>query len=250
MIDKNKVIDILKKYPKGLKAKDIADFIVGADRKAINQVLYSNPTLFSCNSNYEWTLISKTTIEQKTTPTNNISQEKNSYIDREIFNEYRNYYVKIKQYIGKDKVLKLYLVDDNDYIIQSNTHDLNCPFCNHTFSIHSFDCPRCGHTMHEICEKLYSEWNIDGNRFYITWGAVDEYPVQERKRKVYEAVRSFVISSIPSTVCNYFKKTLDEVHLSTLVMIYQKSLGIEKVEDDIKDEVERGKKSVFKHATR
>ena len=59
MIDKNKVIDILKKYPKGLKAKEIADFIVGADRKAINQVLYSNPSVFSCNSNYEWTLQSE-----------------------------------------------------------------------------------------------------------------------------------------------------------------------------------------------
>ena len=250
MIDKNKVIDILKKYPKGLKAKDIADFIVGADRKAINQVLYSYPTLFSCNSNYEWTLISKTTIERKTTTINNASQENNSYIDREVFNDYRNYYVEIKQYIGKNKVLKLYLVGDNDYVIQSNTYDLNCPFCNHTFSVHSFDCPKCGHTMHEVCEKLYLDGNVDGHRFYITWRAVDEYPVQDRKRKVYEAVRSFIISSLPSTVCNYFKKTLGEVHLGTLVMIYQKSLGIEKVEDEIKAEIERGKKSVFKHAIR
>lgn len=250
MIEKNEIIEILKKHPKGLKAKDIADFIVGADRKAINQILYSNPTLFSSNSNYEWTLISKTTIERKTTTINNASQEKNSYIDREVFSDYRNYYVEIKQYIGKNKVLKLYLVGDNDYVIQSNTYDLNCPFCNHTFSVHSFDCPKCGHTMHEVCEKLYLDGNVDGHRFYITWRAVDEYPVQERKRKVYEAVRSFIISSLPSTVCNYFKKTLDEVHLSTLVMIYQKSLGIEKVEDEIKAEVERGKKSAFKHAIR
>ena len=187
---------------------------------------------------------------KKNTPINNASQEKNSYIDREVFSDYRNYYVRIKQYIGKDKVLKLYLVDDNDYVIQSNTYDLNCPFCNHTFSIHSFDCPRCGHTMHEICEKLYSEWNIDGNRFYITWGAVDEYPVQERKRKVYEAVRSFIISSLPFSICNYFKGKLGEVHLRTLVMIYQKSLGIDKVEDEINEEIERGKKSAFKQAIR
>ena len=97
MIDKNKIVEILKKHPKGLKAKDIADFIVGADRKAINQILYSNPTLFSCNSNYEWTLISKSTAERKIAPTNNIIHDKNSYIDREVFSDYRNYYVEVKQ---------------------------------------------------------------------------------------------------------------------------------------------------------
>ena len=69
MIDKNKVIDILKKHPKGLKAKEIADFIVGVDRKAINQVLYSNPTVFSCNSNYEWILRSELNINGNVLPT-------------------------------------------------------------------------------------------------------------------------------------------------------------------------------------
>ena len=250
MIDRNKVIEIMRKYPEGLKAKEIADFIVGADRKAINQILYANPNIFSCNSNYEWTLISKTIIERKTIPTSNTDRETDNYIDREVFDNYRNYYVEVKQYIGKNKVLKLYLVGDNDYIIQSDTYDLNCPFCNQTFSVHSFDCPKCGHTMHEICEKLYSDGNTDGHRFYITWRVVDEYPVQERKRKVYEAVRAFIISSMPFSICNYYKGKLGEVHLRTLVMIYQKSLGIDKVEDEINEEIERGKKSAFKQAIR
>ena len=69
MIDKNIIVEILKKHPRGLKAKDIADFIVGADRKAINQVLYANPAMFSCNSNYEWTLQSELNVNRNVSPT-------------------------------------------------------------------------------------------------------------------------------------------------------------------------------------
>lgn len=65
MADKCKVIEILKKHPKGIKAKDIAGYISGADRKEINQILYSNPNLFSCNDKYEWTLSSGFSIGQE-----------------------------------------------------------------------------------------------------------------------------------------------------------------------------------------
>ena len=250
MIDKNKIVEILKKYPKGLKAKDIADFIVGADRKAINQVLYSNPTLFSCNSNYEWTLVSKPDTERNFTQINNIIQEKNRHVDREVFNDYRNYYVEVKQgrhecedktrpgtYHSEDIVLKLYLMGEKDYIVQSSAHYIKCPFCGRVLSIHSYDCSRCGHTMHEMCEKLYVEWNITGHRFYITWRAIDEYPVQERKREIYKAVRKFIVDSLTYSVKNYFKDSINEIHLETLVLIYQKSLGLERVEKDIEAEI-------------
>ena len=56
MIDKNKIIEVLRKHPNGLKAKDIAGYISGTDRKAINQILYSNPQLFTINKDYEWSL--------------------------------------------------------------------------------------------------------------------------------------------------------------------------------------------------
>ena len=68
MIDKNKVIEILKKHPEGLKAKDIAVYISGTDRKAINQILYSNPSLFSCNDEYEWTLRFESNTNRKLEP--------------------------------------------------------------------------------------------------------------------------------------------------------------------------------------
>ena len=55
MIDKSKIIEILKKHPNGLKAKDIARLISGADRKVINQILYSNKDCFSINDCI-WTL--------------------------------------------------------------------------------------------------------------------------------------------------------------------------------------------------
>ena len=68
MIDKNKVIEILKKHPEGLKAKDIAGYILGVDRKAINQILYSNPSLFSCNDEYEWALRFESNTNRKIAP--------------------------------------------------------------------------------------------------------------------------------------------------------------------------------------
>jgi hypothetical protein len=254
VIDKNKVIDILKKHPQGLKAKYIADLIVGADRKAINQILYSNPNLFACNSYYEWTLISKTTIERKNVATPLNTQYGEKHVDSEVYNDYRNYYVSIQQklssYSDNSISLKLYLLNENDYVIKSNTSTILCPFCNKIFSVHSFDCPQCGQTMHNICEKLYLEWNINGHRFYITEKSVDSFPLNEQKRKVYDAIRRFIISSIPSTICRYFNKIMDEVHLNTLVVIYQRSLGIDKIEDEIKEEIEKGKRVAFKQMVR
>lgn len=239
MVDKNSVIEVLKKHPKGLKAKDIAAYIYGADRKAINQILYTNPNLFSCNTNYEWTLLSsKITMIKNPTTIKKIKPNK-TYTDKEIFNNYKNFYVEVKQgyLLSENTTLKLYLMGDNDYIIQSSSKKLQCPFCNNIISARSFDCDKCGHTMHEICENLYAKGNNDGHRFYITWRPLNEYPADERNRKLYEAVRGFIKSSLPYTICNYFKDVIDEVHLSTLLIIYQKGLGIEKVEEEIKNEI-------------
>lgn len=54
MIDK--IIEVLKKHPTGLKAKDITRYISGTDRKSVNQILYSNSQIFVINNSYEWTL--------------------------------------------------------------------------------------------------------------------------------------------------------------------------------------------------
>lgn len=55
MIDKNKVIEVLKKHPKGLKAREIAELIPETDKKEVNSILYSNPQLFEAKD-YVWTL--------------------------------------------------------------------------------------------------------------------------------------------------------------------------------------------------
>ena len=254
MVDKNRIVEILKRYPKGLKAKDIAAFIYGADRKAVNQILYSNPNLFSCNSSYEWQLLNNITPQTTSSPTYKAKaiDTTKSHVDSEVFYNYKNYYIEIKQeeYFGKSTILKIYLFKESDYIIQSDNKSIKCPFCNNKFSIYSFDCTNCGHTMHEICEKLYSEWNIDGHRYYITYRPINEYPESERQQALYNAVRSFVSESIPFTTRHYFNDVLREVHLRTLVMIYQKSLGMDKLEEEIKLEIEREKKIAFKHAVK
>ena len=86
MIDKNKVIDILKKHPEGLKAKEIAEYIAGADRKVINQILYSSPNLFLCNDKYEWSLEKcKTTTDSLHTKEEIVSYFPKASIDDEIF---------------------------------------------------------------------------------------------------------------------------------------------------------------------
>ena len=87
----------------------------------------------------------------------------------------------------------------------------------------AFDCPKCGKTLHEICSKLYSEWNIKGHRFYITWQAIDKYPLNKQKQEIYDAVRKFVIESMPKLVLNHFAKVIDQVRLKTLVLMYQKN---------------------------
>ena len=257
MANKDRIIEILKKHPKGLKAKDIAAFIYGADRKTINQILYANPKVFSCNSDYEWTLSPQTMSTTKTPPpTTNISaikkDERNkNYIDREVYENYKNYYVEINQgyLLSENTILKLYFLRDSDYIIQSSSKKLQCPFCNHIVSVRSFDCEKCGHTIREICENLYSKWNIDGQRFYITWRPLNEYPASERNRKVYEAVRQFIKNSLHHSVQTYFKDVIDEIRLNTLAMIYQKSLGMDTVEEEIKDEVYQETKILKKTLT-
>ena len=51
---KNKIIELLKKNPHGLKATQIAKYIPSATKKQINQILYSNDCFV--NNNFVWTL--------------------------------------------------------------------------------------------------------------------------------------------------------------------------------------------------
>lgn len=180
-------------------------------------------------------------------PTKTIS----SY-NKEINANYNNFYVETKQEISSTKtsVIKLYLYGEDDYIVQSSFRKIRCPFCNHVFSVYAFSCDGCGHTMHEICQDLYSKWNISGHRFYITWQAIDKYPPEIRQRTLYNAIRDFVKESIPFSVRNHFNDVINEVHLNTLVTIYQKSLGFDKVEEEILEEVTRGEKILFKRAVK
>ena len=175
-----------------------------------------------------------------------------NYTDKEVFKNYRDFYVELKQErrLGESAKLKIYLLDNDDYIIQSDTKRLDCPFCKNNFSIYSFDCDNCGHTMHEICQKIYSEWNISGHRFYITGYSIDKYPLDKQQRYIYDSVRKFIIESIPMSIRIYFEKVIREIHLSTLFMIYQKCLGIDKVEEEINEEINREKKIAFKQAVK
>lgn len=52
---KEQIIKILKQHPYGLRAREIATYIAGADRRAVNQVLYSNLSVFEV-SDYNWTI--------------------------------------------------------------------------------------------------------------------------------------------------------------------------------------------------
>lgn len=56
---KDKIIKVLQAHPKGLKAKEIASYIPHADRRIINQVLYTNKDCFQISSDYVWTLKAK-----------------------------------------------------------------------------------------------------------------------------------------------------------------------------------------------
>lgn len=242
MVDKNKIIELLRRHSQGLKAKDIAAYIYGADRKSINQILYANPTIFKCNANYEWMLVSDTSSTFKSTSvtiSQTIDNRIGNLVDKEVFKDYRNYYVEVKQgsFLSENTTLEIYLLGENNYIIQSTSKKVQCPFCNNIISVRSYDCDRCGHTLHDICENLYNKWNISGHRFYITWRPVDEYAITERKREVYKAVRKFIKNSLHHSVNTYFKDVVDEIHIDTLAMIYQKSLGLDKIEEEIKEEI-------------
>ncbi len=244
MVDINKIIEILKKYPRGLKAKDIATLIYGADRNSVNQILYANPTIFLCNTNYEWTLLSKPSA---TTRSDHIissqaipkrSEINRIFIDNEVYSKYNNFYVEFNQVINHgNNFIGIYLLGKSNYIIKSSTKHVQCPFCGNIISVRFYDCDRCGRTLHDICENLYMKWNVSGHRIYITAQSVDKYPINERDRKVYEAIRRFIINCLHHSVHTYFKDVIDEVHIDTLLMIYMKSLGMNKVEEEIKEEI-------------
>ena len=52
---REQIVQILKQHPYGLKAREIANYIIGADRRRVNQILYSNMAMFEVE-NYNWTL--------------------------------------------------------------------------------------------------------------------------------------------------------------------------------------------------
>ena len=56
MISITDIVEILNKNPNALKAKEIASYFPGSDRKSINQILYANPDVFVINKDYEWTI--------------------------------------------------------------------------------------------------------------------------------------------------------------------------------------------------
>ena len=52
---KQKIINILKKYPRGLMAKEIVSIMGNTDKHSVNSILYSNMSIFEAN-NYVWKL--------------------------------------------------------------------------------------------------------------------------------------------------------------------------------------------------
>ena len=98
---KNKIIQILKKHPNGLKARKIADLIPGMDKKEVNSILYSNPQSFVVND-YVWTLkssISSAKCDKRITSSTDIDD----YIRRVTiyFGEYNCYPYEIKRKLHK-----------------------------------------------------------------------------------------------------------------------------------------------------
>lgn len=70
---KRDIIDVLKRYPDGLKAREIAAKISNADKSTVNGILYSNTDIFLAN-NYVWKLLFReppvqTKIPPKPSPT-------------------------------------------------------------------------------------------------------------------------------------------------------------------------------------
>lgn len=65
---KNKIIEILKKHPTGLKARQIATLLPNADRRKANQILYDNPSEFEISKDYVWTLKQSRSSPKKVAP--------------------------------------------------------------------------------------------------------------------------------------------------------------------------------------
>ena len=61
---KNKIIEILKKHPNGLKARQIAALLPNANRRRVNQILYDSQSEFEVSKDYVWKL--KSTIVEST----------------------------------------------------------------------------------------------------------------------------------------------------------------------------------------
>ena len=166
-VDKNSIVEILKKHPNGLKAKEIVAYIHGTDKKSINQVLYSNPNLFSRNDNYEWTL--KQIENQKTrkrvstmemydslckadAEANRLQQENGhikSFSPSASYNMFSG-----NQITGTFSITK----SGQGYRIDSTNNLIPCCDCNRFFSIHALACPSCGCPLSHIAELYFNEW--------------------------------------------------------------------------------------------
>ena len=63
---KNKIIEVLRKHPKGLKAREISPLIPGSTKKMVNQILYANPSEFIAED-YIWKLKTASTTNKNHT---------------------------------------------------------------------------------------------------------------------------------------------------------------------------------------
>ena len=80
-MDKDKlkleIIDILKQYPNGLKARDIASKKIAADKTTINSILYNNPNLFVA-TDYVWKLKTPVKADKSSIPKKLVSRTNSS----------------------------------------------------------------------------------------------------------------------------------------------------------------------------
>lgn len=65
MVNKvEKIVALLIKHPKGLKAREISNELAFMDKKEVNQILYGNQSIFTAKD-YIWTLVKNETIPQE-----------------------------------------------------------------------------------------------------------------------------------------------------------------------------------------
>lgn len=85
---KDKIIEVLRSHPKGLKAREISSHIPNTDRKSINQILYANKDCFCVSADYVWTLASKEGVVQpEIKPENKMNGSYFSERDKALFRE-------------------------------------------------------------------------------------------------------------------------------------------------------------------